>query len=172
MAHIQQIEFCQIVKLVLPEFFKGRNVLDIGSLDINGNNRSLFEYCKYTGIDLAEGPNVDEVCRGHLYKGQFDVVVSTECFEHDEYYKETIKNIVHNLLVPGGLFFFTCATTGRPEHGTTAVNPAESPFTGAYYKNLTEKDFREILDFDKEFSSYRFDVLGYDIYFWGLKCKK
>jgi len=46
------------------------------------------------GIDVGEGPNVDFVCKGHEFSSdeKFDIVVSTECFEHDMYYKETLKN--------------------------------------------------------------------------------
>ena len=39
--------------------FKNKKVLDIGSLDINGSNRFLFEDCNYLGIDVGEGKNVD-----------------------------------------------------------------------------------------------------------------
>ena len=43
MAHERQQEFCKKVKDIFPEYFKGVNVCDVGSLDINGNNHYLFE---------------------------------------------------------------------------------------------------------------------------------
>ena len=95
MAHLAQIYFCENVKKQFSNHFKNVSVLDIGALDINGNNRYLFENYTYVGVDLGVGPNVDVVSRGHLYKSDqlFDVVISTECFEHDEYYDLTIKNM-------------------------------------------------------------------------------
>ena len=113
MAHHQQKNFCTSVKEKFPIFFNGKWVLDIGSLDINGNNQYLFEQCGYIGVDLLPGSNVDFVSMGHelLFPDEcFDVIISTECFEHDQYYEKTIKNIVR-LLKPGGLFIFSCATT-------------------------------------------------------------
>ena len=48
------------------------------------------------------------------------------------------------MLKPGGLFTFTCASTGRPEHGTRRTSSSVSYGTVAniedmqdYYKNLT-----------------------------------
>ena len=172
MAHPEQVWFCGNVKHQFPNHFKNVSVLDIGSLDINGNNRYLFENYTYTGVDLAIGKNVDVVSRGHLYKSekQFDVVISTECFEHDEYYDLTIKNM-YKLLKPGGLFLFTCAAPGRPEHGTARTSGWASPFTNDYYKNLSEEDIRKIIDVDNLFSEYNFFFRGdvHDLYFYGIK---
>lgn len=53
MAHPEQVEFCTRIKNKFPDFFKNKNVLDVGSLDINGNNRYLFQNCSYTGVDVA-----------------------------------------------------------------------------------------------------------------------
>jgi hypothetical protein len=74
------------------------------------------------------------------------------------------------------LFLFSCATTGRPEHGTRRTSPQDSPFTSQiendYYMNLTEADVRTAIDVDKYFSEYEFfarDVHPNDLYFWGVK---
>lgn len=175
MAHRQQIEFCNSVKQRFPDKFNNVSVLDIGSLDINGNNRYLFENYTYIGVDLGEGNNVDVISRGHEYDSPelFDVVISTECFEHDEFYGLTIENM-YRLLTPGGIFIFTCATEGRPEHGTRRTSPADAPFVAElndYYKNLTEKDIREVIDVDARFSEYQFSsrINPCDLYFWGIK---
>jgi SAM-dependent methyltransferase len=174
MAHREQREWCELVKYAHPEFFIGTNVLDIGSLDINGNNRYLFEQCDYSGIDIGDGPNVDVVCSGHLFKSDdlFDVVISTECFEHDEYWEQTLKNVINNLLKDGGLFLFSCAAPGRPEHGTKKTSPKDSPFTTDYYRNLSEEDIRSVLDCDNIFSNYKFKTrkeFPQDLYFYGIK---
>jgi cyclopropane fatty-acyl-phospholipid synthase-like methyltransferase len=177
MAHPAQAEFCKSVKEKLPQYFTGVNVLDIGSLDINGNNRYLFDNYNYTGIDIGPGKNVDVVCKGHEFKPEvlFDVVISTECFEHDKHYAETLNNAVR-LLKPGGLLLFTCATTGRPEHGTTRSKTEwASPYSHIqfeeYYKNLTQEDIEQALPVKEIFSSYEFGVnqQACDLYFWGVK---
>lgn len=178
MAHIQQQEFFKRLKGKFEDRFRNCSVLDIGSLDINGNNRFLFEDYAYIGVDVGEGPNVDVVSKGHEYKSesQFDVVISSECFEHDMYYPDTIKNCI-NLTKSGGLFTFTCASTGRAEHGTRRSSPQDAPLLpdydewGDYYKNLTEADIREVVDMDEFFSDYEFfyNASSYDLYFWGIK---
>lgn len=176
MAHLNQYKFCERVSAIHPEFFNSVRVLDVGSMDINGNNRSHFKNCEFIGIDIGEGPNVDIVCSGHLFSvknnsEKFKTIISTECFEHDIYYRETITNIVKNLLLPGGMFIFSCATTGRQEHGTTRTSPLDSPFTNDYYKNLTEEDIKEFLDLELYFSDYSFSTNDetHDLYFWGIK---
>lgn len=179
MAHQQQIDFCTSVKHTHSEFFSKRIALDIGSLDINGNNQYLFDDCQYIGVDLMPGRNVDFASKGHelnFPSNSIDVVISSECFEHDQHYAETLKNIVR-MLKPGGLFLFTCATTGRPEHGTRRTTPMDAPFTqhfsewGDYYKNLEEFHIREVLEIEDIFSSFQFSICNetHDLYFWGVR---
>jgi hypothetical protein len=182
MAHKEQQDFCNYVQEKFPNHFIGSYVLDIGSLDINGNNRYLFHNSKYIGIDVSEGRNVDAVCMGHRYTigenmeyEKFDTIISTECFEHDKYWALTIQNVCNNLLRDSGLFLFTCATTGRPEHGTRRSDTGSSPLTSNienwdnYYLNLTEMDIRQAVDIDAIFDTYEFIVNGFDLYFWGIK---
>lgn len=177
MSHKQQIDFVLKVKKKYTQFFKNKCVLEIGSLDINGSVRNFFDNCVYIGVDVGKGPGVDVVCLGHEYEmspGSFDLAISCECFEHDPYHIDTLKNMIR-LVKPGGLVIFSCATTGRKEHGTTASEPESSPLTVKlgwnYYKNLEEKDFREKFDFDFIFSEYQFsnNLEVYDLYFYGVK---
>ena len=179
MAHPEQIEFFKSVKNKHPDWFKDRMILDIGSLDINGNNHYLFENCLYLGLDVAEGKNVDIVCSGGdlaLPDQTFDTIISSECFEHDQFYEKTLKNI-YRMLKDGGVFVFTCATTGRPEHGTRRTTPNDAPllqnFDGwsDYYKNLTEQDIRNVFNIDTLFSIFEFGVNDKtkDLYFYGKK---
>lgn len=173
MAHEAQISFLLQVKAQMPEKFKNCRVLDIGSLDLNGNNRYLFEDYKYLGVDIGYGENVDLVCRGHEvddYYG-FDVVISTECLEHDEFWPKTLMNMIR-LTKPNGLMLFSCATIGRPEHGTTRTSPADSPFTNEYYRNLGIGDIDGEIKFSRYFKQYEFSVQkipSCDLYFWGIK---
>ena len=185
MAHKAQQDFFELVKNKFPEYFTDVKVLDIGSLDINGNTRHFLKQpYYYTGLDLDKGPNVDVVCPAHLYDCgyQFDLIMSGECFEHDMFYPKSLKNLIR-LLRPGGLFLFTCASTDRPEHGTLRTSPENAPFSEKYgeewcnyYKNLTEKDIRDVVDVEDTFSSFYFQesfsgYIGNDLYFWGVKKK-
>ena len=163
------------------DFFlkKDKFVLDIGSLDINGNNQEYFDNCNYIGVDIANGRNVDIVSKGHelgFPDQTFDIIISTECFEHDQYYEKTIQNI-YRMLKSGGLLIFTCATTGRPEHGTRRTTPEDAPLLqndiewSDYYKNLTEQDIRNIFNVENNFSTFEFSTneISYDLYFYGFK---
>lgn len=155
-----------------PARFKYADVLDIGSLDINGNNRYLFQDCSYTGIDLASGKNVDVICPAHKFMGgPFDIVISTEAFEHDKNYVKTLKHIAEYLLRPGGLFLFTCAAPGRRVHGTYDTDLASSPLTGDYYMSLSEKDIKRAVDLDLVFRRFEFELeeSHADLYFWSIK---
>lgn len=178
MAHTAQVEYCNFVKSRFPEFFKNTRVIDFGSLDINGSNRQFFENCEYIGLDIGPGKNVDIVSRAHEYDApdaSYDVVVSTEMFEHDKFLHLSLPNMVR-VLKPGGLFFWTCAAPGRPEHGTRRSEPTASPFTSQegegwddFYENVDENKVRRILDIDNMFSEYSFNILGCDIRFYGIK---
>jgi SAM-dependent methyltransferase len=179
MAHQQQIEFCSSIKAKFPQFFSNKLVLDVGSLDINGNNAYLFDDCLYLGVDVATGRNVDICTKAHelgLPDASIDVIISTECFEHDQYYELTLNNIVR-MLKPGGLFLFTCATTLRAEHGTKQTTPMDAPLLqnlgewSDYYKNLEEGNVREVIDLDTVFQAFEFSVNdeNHDLYFWGIK---
>jgi len=177
-AHKEQADFIQRVKNQYPEFFEGKKVLDVGSLDINGTARYFFVDCDYTGIDVGEGPAVDIVCPGQDYDApdkHYDVVLSAECFEHNPYWLETFQNMFR-MCKDGGLIFFTCATHGREEHGTTRSMPHASPLTvdlqWDYYKNLDEENFTSKINFDEYFEDYKFETrteYPQDLYFVGLK---
>lgn len=184
MAHKEQRDFCFRVKNIYPDFFKNKKVLDIGSLDVNGNNRELFEDCSYIGLDVGEGKNVDVISPGHLYDAPdkfFDVIISTEVFEHDMFYEKTITNIMR-MLKDNGLFLFTCAAPGRPEHGTRRCGEECAPLLiqiseewADYYKNLDPEDIKKISNFEQTFPDGVFELrtsdidIPSDLYFYGIK---
>lgn len=178
MSHKAQVDYCLFVKNKFPDHFKNKKVIDFGSLDINGSNRQFFNDCEYIGLDIGPGKNVDVVARAHEYNApdaSFNVVVSTEMFEHDKYLNLSLPNMVR-LLEPGGLFFWTCAAPGRQEHGTRRTTPHDSPLTSQeidgwddFYENVDEAKVRSILDIDGIFEQYEFNVLGNDIRFYGIK---
>jgi SAM-dependent methyltransferase len=177
MAHDAQAEFFQRVKEQFRDNFRWCNVIEIGSLDINGSVRHLFEYANFVGFDLAHGPGVDYAVQGQDVQypsNSFDTAISAECFEHNPYWAECFKNM-HRMTKKDGLVTFTCAGEGRPEHGTARTDAGSSPFTTAagweYYENLTPKHFTDEFDLDKMFESYEFEEnkQACDLYFWGVK---
>ena len=177
MSHPQQMDFVHKLKLRYPTSFFQAKVLEIGSLNINGTIRMFFTECDYLGIDVGEGPGVDLVSEGQSLNhsdNTYDTSASCECFEHNPYWIETFNNM-HRMTKPNGLVFMSCATTGRPEHGTTRTSPRDSPLTigkgWEYYKNLTEQDFETNFDLKNMFSSYKLEVGSphCDLYFYGIK---
>lgn len=188
MAHKEQVDYVNRVKKELPDFFNNKKVLGVGTFNVCGTEDEFFDDCEYYGLDLGPGPGVDIVCPAQDYDApdnSYDVVISCECFEHNPFYKETIINIIR-LLKPGGLFLFTCATTGRPVHGVkyleeecklkyenwkTMPNVSIENWDNDYYKNLTEDDIRECVNIDASFSDYQFEVdeNHCDLFFWGIK---
>lgn len=182
MAHPQQQQYCNEIRNQLPQFFSNVRVLDCGALDINGNNRYLFSNSIYTAIDIAPGPNIDLVSPIHLFsipqhQPLYDTVISTEALEHDPHFPLSLRRMT-DLLRPGGLLIITAASTGRPEHGTPASKPNDSPFTSNspnwnhnHYQNLTESDFHSAIPINLIFSSHSFSTnpISCDIYFHGIK---
>ena len=178
--HPEAKDFTLFVKKILTDFFIKKNVLDVGSGDINGNNRFLFEQCNYIGNDVIKANNVTIVCKTKDLPAQnntFDTIISTECFEHDPEYKESFKKI-YDILKPDGLFCFTCASTDRLEHGTRRTSPGCSygtignlPDMVDYYKNLTEKDLNDVLELNALFSVWDtyYNSISKDLYFVGIK---
>ena len=178
MSHRQQRRFFKNLRKNLPEFFTGTRVVELGSLDINGSLREFFDSpIRYLGVDLDRGPGVDWTGFAHLFaerSGEWDAVVSAEMFEHDRYWDRSWLNMTR-LARPGGLVAFSCATTGRAEHGTTASHPKDSSLSiktwGDYYRNLTELDFRGVVPVEATFTEFEFSVdrRHKDLYFWGRK---
>lgn len=163
MAHIEQLAFVEIISSEILKSKKCNSILEIGSYDVNGSIRPFFKNSEYIGVDLIEGKGVDVVGDGHTLDysdDTFDMVISCESFEHNPYWKETFLNMIR-MTRKGGLIVFTCATTGRAEHGTTRTSSIDSPGTiqmnWDYYRNLEDMDFyNETLGFDNFFNKFLF----------------
>jgi SAM-dependent methyltransferase len=127
--HGQVSEFLRKAQLLHPQAFEGR-IVELGSLDINGNPREFFKASEYVGVDFRKGPNVTDVCLAHEYTGRppgyFDFALSTEMLEHDPHWEKSVKHMAH-LVREGGSLLITCAAPGRPSHDTAA-----SPTPGYY----------------------------------------
>jgi SAM-dependent methyltransferase len=178
--HPEARDFTLFVKQIMTTYFIGKKVLDVGSGDINGNNRFLFQSCDYNGNDVIEAKNVTIVSKTKdlpFMDNTFDTIISTECFEHDPEYKESFLKI-YDMLKPDGLFCFSCASTHRAEHGTRRASPADSYGTignlsdmSDYYKNLSEIDLNEVLPLNELFSVWDtyYNFYAKDLYFVGIK---
>lgn len=174
MAHNAQSVFFKAVRNHFPEFFEYRNVLEIGSLDINGSVRPLFKNCNYVGCDLELGPGVDLAVQGQnlrFPKESFDVTISAECFEHNPHWRETFLNM-KRMTKLGGLITFTCAGKGRPEHGTHNSDIGSSPLTVAagwdYYRNLEQSDFDGEMLKNLQYQFF-YNEGAQDLYFLAIK---
>lgn len=177
MSHYSQQQFVGWVQAAFPTCFRDSKVLEVGSLDLNGSVRRFFERCDYTGLDVGPGPGVDVVCGGQDYRapdGSFDVTCSFEAMEHNPYWVETFNNMIR-LTRPGGLVVMSCATFGRPEHGTARSQPEDSPLTGHigwnHYRNLCSRDFEAAVDMAVAFECHAFAhyYYGQDLFFFGFR---
>ena len=181
--HPEAKNFLENVATLFSDYFINKRIIDIGAGDINGNNRYLFKNCEYLGVDVVNAPNVDIVSRAKDLPeniGTFDVVISSECFEHDMQVYDTFQRII-KLLNPGGLFVFTCAGYGRPEHGTKRTSPqdsysqlqTDSSWYPNYYQNLSMDDIAKIFPLEKYFEKIYFQKSSYpypdDLYFYGIR---
>lgn len=101
----------------------GLRVLEVGSCNVNGSVRPLFDGAGlYFGIDIQGGPGVDLVIpvegmtlRDDMYFEYFDVVVSCEMLEHAEHWS-TAFHAMADLLKPGGTLLLTARGPGFPRH--------------------------------------------------------
>lgn len=171
-----------------PGYFWRTSVIDVGSLDINGNNRFVFRWLrKYIGIDIHPGKNVDMVGSAHevlvnLSKLQekpwnqsqknvypVDVVISTEMLEHDKHWELSLA-AMYDILRPNGLLLITAGGDCRPEHGTTDHHPTLSPATHGYYQNISNEMFSSVLR-PQMFKTYHVnqDWQQNDFQFFGIK---
>lgn len=120
-------------------------VLDIGGRDINGTTRDLFPNADpYVVLDIAAGPNVDIVADAATWTPdrEYDIVLSTEVFEHTETWPAICATALA-ALSPGGLFVATMAGPGRPTH--SAVDGGWTLHPGEHYANIHPDDLRQAL---------------------------
>lgn len=120
-------------------------VLDLGGRDINGSVRDLFPNAAvYTVLDIADGPNVDIVADASTWTPdrEYDVVVSSETFEHTETWPK-ICGTAYTACRSGGVFITTMAGPGRPEH--SAVDGGWTLHPGEYYGNVEPAALHAVL---------------------------
>jgi SAM-dependent methyltransferase len=101
----------------------GREVLEIGSFDVNGSPRTAIAPLgpkKYVGIDTAPGKGVDLVVDGskaheHFGENSFDIILCCEVLEHAKDWKAVISSAKQTLRT-GGITVFTTRSPGFQYH--------------------------------------------------------
>jgi SAM-dependent methyltransferase len=116
------LDFCR--KAIGPEDVRGKSVLEVGALDVNGSARPIVEAfgpSRYVGVDLQKGPSVDEVCDAarlvsRFGRESFDFVVTTEMLEHVRDWRAVVRNL-KGVVRRGGTLRVTTRSLGFHVHG-------------------------------------------------------
>jgi len=98
------------------------DVLEVGSMDINGSIRHLFanarRFPSYVGVDMRRGERVDPQAEGDALPcgdGQYGAVVALEMLEHDDHFWITLAEC-HRVLKCDGWLVITTRAFGFPKH--------------------------------------------------------
>lgn len=101
-----------------PDF----DILEVGSRDINGTSRTLFQPLarNYIGVDLVPGDGVDQIVDACQLSAvfdcdQFDMVISTEMLEHCLDWRAAIYQM-KTVLKPQGYLLLTTRSPGFGRH--------------------------------------------------------
>jgi len=91
-------------------------IVDIGAMDVNGSLRQFSPpNCEYVGVDFESGPGVDVVIEDPYIlpfeNSSIDVVVSSSCFEHSEFFWLVFAEM-QRILKPGGLTYINAPANG------------------------------------------------------------
>lgn len=113
----------------------GGLIVDVGARDVNGSLRaSVPADCRYIGIDLRQGPNVDVRATGAALPVHWpSVIVACSVFEHTPD-GEAICREAGRALAPGGRFIVTTVDARWPPH--SAIDGRELQ-PGEYYVPVT-----------------------------------
>lgn len=127
-----------------------KSVLEFGSLDINGSVRDVIDADQYHGIDLADGPGVDEVADARRYRREpVELVVCCEVLEHVQDKAGIIDSAANCLRGPGccgrtpGMFVITCACNPRAPHSAADGGALRE---GEWYENVNPRLLKIGLD--------------------------
>lgn len=130
-------------------------VVELGSRDVNGTIRDLFDCDEFVGVDIDEGPGVDVVCDAADFMPERPAgcVVSTEMLEHTPRARESVLQ-AFRMLAPGGVFVMTAAGPGRHPHSAVDGMALRD---GEHYENIDPDRLTSWLN-EAGFVRYRVDV--------------
>lgn len=119
------------------------NVVEFGSRNVNGTVKGLIDCDWYFGIDLAPGPDVDEVADAVEWSAfePVDLIVCCEVLEHAPDLEGMVASFTRNLKL-GGFVIVTCASDSRAPHSAVDGGPVRP---GEHYRNVPPSELVEML---------------------------
>lgn len=107
-----------VSRYVAPLRGRALDILDLGSFDVNGSYRFLFDdpAWRYQGVDMEQGKNVDIVLADpyrwrEIASASQDVIISGQAFEHIEFFWIVMDEITR-VARPGGLICIIAPSRG------------------------------------------------------------
>lgn len=167
-ARSEQRFFLGLVKRNLPDYFRNRQVLEIGRSGEPPATLEWFEQCRVTAPAAAAGKADAEGPESYTASAEsFDTIVSCETLEHLPHWRDVFDNALR-MLKRDGLLLVSCAGLGRRQHETRRF-PATGGSSSDYYRNLGPEDFAGF-DFDRQFAFWCFleDRVAHDLTFVGI----
>ena len=115
--HPSAMRNCQSFFDVYGKHKDGGSVIDIGSQNVNGSLKEIVPITfTYTGIDFQEAPGVDIVLTDPytlpLPDNSVDIVLSSSCLEHSEFFWLTFDEMVR-VAKPDGLIYLNVPSEGH-----------------------------------------------------------
>ena len=145
-------------------------VIDIGAQNVNGSLKDVCpEQLTYIGVDFVEGKGVDVILTDPYHlpfdDESADIIVSSSCFEHSEFFW-LVFNEMLRVLKPDGLLYLNAPSNGYihrypvdcwrfyPDAGMALVNWAKrcgmqpallESFTGHKFSNEVEGEWNDFV---------------------------
>lgn len=128
----------QFVQSVLSTLPPRREVIEIGSLDVNGAVRQFLPDAYYIGVDMRAGKGVDVVADALVWRPSYpvDTVLCLNTIEHYRRQEGLIK-ACYEMLVPGGVLIFVGPVDPFPRHRMGEGTPRKQ-----FYRNVTPEDLK------------------------------
>jgi hypothetical protein len=151
MCHASVLEFGP--RALAPSHVRGRGVLEVGSLNVNGSLRRHVESLRpasYLGVDFRSGRGVDLVADATdpdfpvKVNGPYSVVICTEMLEHVLDWRAAVRNIKACVRF-GGHLLVTTRSLGFHFH----------EYPGDYWRY-------ELSDMERIFADFTIDLLEPD----------